>query len=65
MNCRMNVFFSLYRGWLVDPQTTEVAAAVANMSYNQLVENIIRCDMTAECRTKDNFRKGGDPKDFK
>jgi len=32
---------SLYHGWLVDPQTTEVAAAVANMSYNQLVENII------------------------
>jgi len=32
---------SLYHGWLVDPQTTEVAAAVANMSYNQLVETII------------------------
>ena len=44
----MSVFSSLYHGWLVDPQTTEVAAAVANMSYNQLVENIIRCDMTAK-----------------
>ena len=32
---------SLYHGWLVDPQTIEVAAAVANMSYNQLVETII------------------------
>ena len=32
---------SLYHGWLVDPQTTEVAAAVANLSYNQLVETII------------------------
>ena len=61
----MNVFSSLYHGWLVDPQTTEVAAAVANMSYNQLVENIIRCDMTVEYRTKDNFHKGVDPKDFK
>ena len=53
----MNVFFSLYHGWLVDPQTTEVAAAVANMSYNQLVENIIRCNMTVEYRTKDNLYK--------
>ena len=61
----MSVFFSLYHGWLVDPQTTEVAAAVANMSYNQLVENIIRCNMTVEYRTIDNFLKGADPKDFK
>ena len=56
--CMMyDVFFSLYHGWLVDPQTTEVAAAVANMSYNQLVENIIRCNMTVEYRTKDNLYK--------
>ena len=61
----MNVFSSLYHGWLVDPQTTEVAAAVANMSYNQLVENIIRCHVNSECRTKGNFHKGADLIDFK
>jgi hypothetical protein len=31
----------LYHGWLVDPQTEEVSAAVQSLSYNQLVERII------------------------
>ncbi|XP_013793536.1 ubiquitin carboxyl-terminal hydrolase MINDY-2-like, partial [Limulus polyphemus] len=31
----------LYHGWLVDPQSPEVQAAIGNCSYNQLVENII------------------------
>ncbi|XP_042297075.1 ubiquitin carboxyl-terminal hydrolase MINDY-1 [Sceloporus undulatus] len=31
----------LYHGWLVDPQTPEVAQAVGKLSYNQLVEKII------------------------
>ncbi|CAH2273823.1 ubiquitin carboxyl-terminal hydrolase MINDY-2 isoform X1 [Pelobates cultripes] len=33
----------LYHGWLVDPQIVEVATAVGNCSYNQLVEKIISC----------------------
>uniref|UniRef100_A0A8C5MI35 Ubiquitin carboxyl-terminal hydrolase n=1 Tax=Leptobrachium leishanense TaxID=445787 RepID=A0A8C5MI35_9ANUR len=33
----------LYHGWLVDPQSVEVATAVGNCSYNQLVEKIISC----------------------
>ncbi|XP_063001763.1 ubiquitin carboxyl-terminal hydrolase MINDY-1 [Elgaria multicarinata webbii] len=33
----------LYHGWLVDPQTPEVAQAVSKLSYNQLVEKIITC----------------------
>ncbi|KAM4675497.1 ubiquitin carboxyl-terminal hydrolase MINDY-2 [Discoglossus pictus] len=33
----------LYHGWLVDPQIPEVATAVGNCSYNQLVEKIISC----------------------
>uniref|UniRef100_A0A8C5PC22 Ubiquitin carboxyl-terminal hydrolase n=1 Tax=Leptobrachium leishanense TaxID=445787 RepID=A0A8C5PC22_9ANUR len=34
----------LYHGWLVDPQVcVEVATAVGNCSYNQLVEKIISC----------------------
>ncbi|XP_018615394.2 ubiquitin carboxyl-terminal hydrolase MINDY-1 [Scleropages formosus] len=31
----------LYHGWLVDPQSLEMAAAVGKLSYNQLVEKII------------------------
>ncbi|CAL8396446.1 unnamed protein product [Gadus morhua 'NCC'] len=31
----------LYHGWLVDPQSPEVLAAVGKLSYNQLVEKII------------------------
>lgn len=31
----------LYHGWLLDPESPEVLAAVGNCSYNQLVENII------------------------
>lgn len=31
----------LYHGWLVDPQSTEMVAAVGKLSYNQLVEKII------------------------
>ncbi|XP_068188608.1 ubiquitin carboxyl-terminal hydrolase MINDY-1 isoform X2 [Antennarius striatus] len=31
----------LYHGWLVDPQSPEVAASVGKLSYNQLVEKII------------------------
>ncbi|XP_077363861.1 ubiquitin carboxyl-terminal hydrolase MINDY-1 [Festucalex cinctus] len=31
----------LYHGWLVDPQSPEMAAAVGKLSYNQLVEKII------------------------
>ena len=31
----------LYHGWLVDPQNTEIASAIASLSYNQLVEKII------------------------
>ncbi|XP_018415424.1 PREDICTED: protein FAM63B-like, partial [Nanorana parkeri] len=33
----------LYHGWLVDPEISEVAKAVGNCSYNQLVEKIISC----------------------
>jgi len=32
---------SLYHGWLVDPQLEETVLAVSNLTYNQLVENII------------------------
>ena len=32
---------SLYHGWLIDPQETNLAAAVGTLSYNQLVEKII------------------------
>ncbi|KAJ8273647.1 hypothetical protein GJAV_G00103990 [Gymnothorax javanicus] len=31
----------LYHGWLVDPQSVEMATAVGKLSYNQLVEKII------------------------
>ncbi|XP_061764519.1 ubiquitin carboxyl-terminal hydrolase MINDY-1 [Nerophis ophidion] len=31
----------LYHGWLVDPQSPEMASAVGKLSYNQLVEKII------------------------
>ncbi|XP_067119265.1 ubiquitin carboxyl-terminal hydrolase MINDY-2-like isoform X1 [Centruroides vittatus] len=31
----------LYHGWLVDPQSPDIQAAVGNHSYNQLVEKII------------------------
>eukprot|EP00063_Salmo_salar_P057864 XP_014032699.1 PREDICTED: protein FAM63A-like [Salmo salar] len=31
----------LYHGWLVDPQSLEMVAAVGKLSYNQLVEKII------------------------
>ncbi|XP_076020528.1 ubiquitin carboxyl-terminal hydrolase MINDY-1 isoform X2 [Genypterus blacodes] len=31
----------LYHGWLLDPQSPEMAAAVGKLSYNQLVEKII------------------------
>lgn len=31
----------LYHGWLVDPQSPEIQAAVGSHSYNQLVEKII------------------------
>ncbi len=31
----------LYHGWLVDPQQTETAAAIADLGYNALVERII------------------------
>ncbi|XP_067874002.1 ubiquitin carboxyl-terminal hydrolase MINDY-2 isoform X2 [Heterodontus francisci] len=34
---------ALYHGWLVDPQTADVAKAVGMCSYNQLVEKIIFC----------------------
>ncbi|XP_038670904.1 ubiquitin carboxyl-terminal hydrolase MINDY-2 isoform X2 [Scyliorhinus canicula] len=34
---------ALYHGWLVDPQTADVATAVGMCSYNQLVEKIILC----------------------
>ncbi|KAJ7311313.1 hypothetical protein JRQ81_006929 [Phrynocephalus forsythii] len=33
----------LYHGWLVDPQMPDIVKAVANCSYNQLVEKIIFC----------------------
>ena len=32
---------ALYHGWLVDPESPEVVAAIGNCSYNQLVEKII------------------------
>ncbi|XP_039978071.1 ubiquitin carboxyl-terminal hydrolase MINDY-1 [Xiphias gladius] len=32
---------ALYHGWLVDPQSPEMVAAVGKLSYNQLVEKII------------------------
>lgn len=31
----------LYHGWLLDPESPEILAAVGNCSYNQLVEKII------------------------
>ncbi|XP_061675416.1 ubiquitin carboxyl-terminal hydrolase MINDY-1 isoform X2 [Syngnathoides biaculeatus] len=38
----------LYHGWLVDPQSPEMAAAVGKLSYNQLVEKIIDCKHSAD-----------------
>lgn len=32
----------LYHGWLIDPQDLQMAEAVGNLSYNQLVEKIIK-----------------------
>ena len=32
----------LYHGWLVDPQDSQIVNAVGSLSYNQLVEKIIR-----------------------
>ena len=32
----------LYHGWLVDPQDLQTLKAVGNLSYNQIVEKIIR-----------------------
>ena len=31
----------LYHGWLTDPESPEVVAAIGSCSYNQLVEKII------------------------
>ncbi|XP_038580278.1 ubiquitin carboxyl-terminal hydrolase MINDY-1 [Micropterus salmoides] len=38
----------LYHGWLVDPQSPEMVAAVGKLSYNQLVEKIIDYKHSAE-----------------
>uniref|UniRef100_A0A3B3HFJ6 Ubiquitin carboxyl-terminal hydrolase n=1 Tax=Oryzias latipes TaxID=8090 RepID=A0A3B3HFJ6_ORYLA len=38
----------LYHGWLVDPQSPEIVAAVGKLSYNQLVEKIIDYKHSAE-----------------
>uniref|UniRef100_A0A8C8RQX9 Ubiquitin carboxyl-terminal hydrolase n=1 Tax=Pelusios castaneus TaxID=367368 RepID=A0A8C8RQX9_9SAUR len=38
----------LYHGWLVDPQSLEVAQAVGKLSYNQLVEKIITCKHSSD-----------------
>uniref|UniRef100_A0A1A8CR78 Ubiquitin carboxyl-terminal hydrolase n=1 Tax=Nothobranchius kadleci TaxID=1051664 RepID=A0A1A8CR78_NOTKA len=38
----------LYHGWLVDPQSPEMVAAVGKLSYNQLVERIIDCKHSAD-----------------
>ncbi|XP_017285136.1 ubiquitin carboxyl-terminal hydrolase MINDY-1 isoform X2 [Kryptolebias marmoratus] len=38
----------LYHGWLVDPQSPEMVAAVGKLSYNQLVEKIIDCKHSAD-----------------
>ncbi|XP_028911606.1 ubiquitin carboxyl-terminal hydrolase MINDY-1 isoform X1 [Ornithorhynchus anatinus] len=38
----------LYHGWLVDPQSPEVASAVGKLSYNQLVEKIIACKHSSD-----------------
>lgn len=41
----LNIFdifrIKLYHGWLIDPQQTDIASIVQNLSYNQLVEKII------------------------
>ena len=46
----------LYHGWLVDPECPEICAAVANCSYNQLVEKIItqKNDQKDELQTEGN-----------
>lgn len=38
----------LYHGWLVDPQSPDVAQAVGKLSYNQLVEKIITCKHSSD-----------------
>lgn len=38
----------LYHGWLVDPQSPEAVSAVGKLSYNQLVEKIIRCKHSSD-----------------
>ncbi|KAJ8267488.1 hypothetical protein COCON_G00126600 [Conger conger] len=38
----------LYHGWLVDPQSVEMATAVGKLSYNQLVEKIINYKHSAD-----------------
>ncbi|XP_041867818.1 ubiquitin carboxyl-terminal hydrolase MINDY-1 [Melanotaenia boesemani] len=40
----------LYHGWLVDPQSPEMVAAVGKLSYNQLVEKIIDYKHSADSR---------------
>ncbi|XP_042145450.1 ubiquitin carboxyl-terminal hydrolase MINDY-2 isoform X2 [Ixodes scapularis] len=44
----------LYHGWLLDPESPEVLAAVGNCSYNQLVEKIInnKCSPQPEVVTE-------------
>ncbi|XP_043358161.1 ubiquitin carboxyl-terminal hydrolase MINDY-1 isoform X3 [Dermochelys coriacea] len=39
---------SLYHGWLVDPQSPDMAQAVGKLSYNQLVEKIITCKHSSD-----------------
>ncbi|XP_062865331.1 ubiquitin carboxyl-terminal hydrolase MINDY-1 isoform X2 [Trichomycterus rosablanca] len=39
---------ALYHGWLVDPQSPEMASAVGKLSYNQLVEKIIDYKLSSD-----------------
>lgn len=50
----------LYHGWLIDPQDLQMVKSVGNLSYNQLVEKIIRSkdgDMEEEAIEEGNLHQ--------
>ena len=45
----------LYHGWVADPQDQNLARALGNQTYNQVVEMIIQCKSSAD---PDQVQKG-------
>ncbi|CAH8533172.1 unnamed protein product [Dicrocoelium dendriticum] len=51
----------IYHGWLVDPENSDLVSVVGNLTYNQLVERIIRLKASSD---PGNVAKGVVAEDF-